>query len=594
MTRQLNKIKKIESLPTKIDSILEYAFFLRRRDPVTALALCKQALDLCDGYQIPGISLCRSRANATMALLHAADQDPAIAMEHASAAILHASGNEIKPPQSDVQMALATVALNANLPNVALGHAVDAAKIAQLVKDTDRASIAASLAGHANACLGKYEEANRQFSIANSTTETPLNPETQMVINTHHAKALLLIGNISMAARKCVAAYNFARKNAYKAETHTNAALLIEILQVKGRPRHALRFFAKFIQTSLPSAENTVTFTTYLAAAKAAMAAQDPAKALEFTQQAERSSVLSGNEYNIALASRLAAEAANDLGDKELAFEYLTRAVAAQASFATQAERLAVDLGQLKTTPATQLLQPATDVLGTESMAPERTQGVPKKLRPQFKTIVIVDKDEIYLTGLKQRLAELGVEQVIATTCTADAALAVERLHPDILVTDWISTGDSTIEFLRTVRYRSESQLIAINASETTPEILAEASTVNVNGFFRHCSNFSEFMDKVNRTYSGREHLDHLAIRRLVKESEISHDVTGTHHLLTNRQKAIADLLIKGYLYRNMAEMMHVSERTIKRETKEMMQQLGMRNRKTLETFLRRNVAVAA
>ena len=583
--RQLSKINKIPSITVRINSLLEYAYFSRLANKDVALEACQQAIALCaEDPQREEYTAYLSRAHAILGLLYISRYQLQLAKDHASNAMIEAGEFKVEPTFCDALVTISWVHNYRKDPHGALGYAEAAVRIANLLGDQDRMISSLNTLASAQLAMGQLEASARTFSQGFALLGQDKADPAAMLMHYNHALLLAKQGSLGQALRNCAGCYNNARRAGLVDSARMAATQLGTLLAQAGKPRHALRFFGIAFTPSVLSNADPLNSKALCDWADVAADIGETAEAKRLLLHAlDISQQLEDYDGIGSCLSRLSA-LAEKTNDPATALAWHKQIVENQQHLYAEQHARQADMHGFGSVS----LPPTSDSAANNPPAQRKWVRLRKARPVAISSILLLDSDEIYLEGLKRRLAETDIQTVLACTSPAEAARISAETPTDVILAEWIDGPDNTLGLLQKIRFASKTQRVVLYSDNINPEIINQAASLHVTGFFPRATNFETLFTSLNEALRGKGKLDQLTIRRLVKKVAPKIAPIAENTPLTNRQKAIADMLVKGYLYRNMAQMMGVSERTIKREAKELMELLGASSRKTLERVLRK------
>jgi DNA-binding NarL/FixJ family response regulator len=180
---------------------------------------------------------------------------------------------------------------------------------------------------------------------------------------------------------------------------------------------------------------------------------------------------------------------------------------------------------------------------------------------------------------LRQCFCEaLGAEpdiEVIATAADGnEALLLVERHQPDMVLMDLAMPNLDGAKAAKLIRQRFPDTKILMLSLHDEPAKVTSAMKAGVAGFVSKDVDFGELVRIIRAVRDGKEiRSPFLADQRLAQDSDIS------KYDLTDREVQALRLLVQGYNNSEIAEMLCVSEQTIKKEFVTIFERLGVRNR---------------
>lgn len=203
--------------------------------------------------------------------------------------------------------------------------------------------------------------------------------------------------------------------------------------------------------------------------------------------------------------------------------------------------------------------------------------------------LMIVDDHPMWIEALSGDLEDDGFE-IVATAATGEEALRRARAsRPEVLLMDLqipAPDGATCTEIL--LDEFPEMLVLVISASGERDDVL-RAIKAGAKGYMVKSASPDELLDGVRRTAAGdavfTPGLAGLVLgefRRMVMRAE-AHNDTGP--ALTNREIEVLRLVAKGLAYREIAERLFVSHRTVQNHVQNVLRKLQLHNRVELALY---------
>ncbi|MBI0294289.1 response regulator transcription factor [Streptomyces sp. PRKS01-29] len=206
-------------------------------------------------------------------------------------------------------------------------------------------------------------------------------------------------------------------------------------------------------------------------------------------------------------------------------------------------------------------------------------------------TVMVVDDHPMWRDAVARDLAEAGFD-VVATA--GDGPQAVRRAKaagPDVLVLDLNLPGLPGVEVCKEVLAdRPELRVLVLSASGEHADVL-EAVKSGATGYLLKSASTGELLDAVRRTASGdpvfTPGLAGLVLgeyRRLAGEPAPTADQPAAPQL-TERETEVLRLVAKGLSYKQIAERLVISHRTVQNHVQNTLGKLQLHNRVELVRY---------
>jgi DNA-binding NarL/FixJ family response regulator len=176
--------------------------------------------------------------------------------------------------------------------------------------------------------------------------------------------------------------------------------------------------------------------------------------------------------------------------------------------------------------------------------------------------LLLADSQQLMLDGLR---LVLEPECEILATFTDGASLLAEaeKHRPDLILTDFWLPAVSGIEVVRRLRrVLPSTKAVFLTTSSTLASILGSLGTERESYILKQCSS-SELRAAVKQVLRGGVYVPPLMKKPPGKQVEISSPALHTAARLTQRQKAVLQLVAEGLPERDIAAVLGISVKTV-------------------------------
>jgi DNA-binding NarL/FixJ family response regulator len=194
--------------------------------------------------------------------------------------------------------------------------------------------------------------------------------------------------------------------------------------------------------------------------------------------------------------------------------------------------------------------------------------------------VVIADDSVLLREGVSRLLAEAGFE-VVGQAADADELLReVEDKTPDVAIVDIRMPPTHTDEGLqaaRALRARHPALGVLVLSQYVRPSYAFELLEDDARGvgylLKDRVSDLDELADAVRRVGEGGSVLDPSVVSQLVGRRRQGHDPVDD---LSDREREVLALMAEGRTNRAIAERLFITERTVEKHVKSILQKLGI------------------
>ncbi|HLJ33034.1 MAG TPA: response regulator transcription factor [Ktedonobacteraceae bacterium] len=214
-------------------------------------------------------------------------------------------------------------------------------------------------------------------------------------------------------------------------------------------------------------------------------------------------------------------------------------------------------------------------------------------------TVLIVDDHALVRAAISQVLStKPEIKLVVTAQNYAEAEAQTAKLHLDIIWLDMhVAHSDSLAEIRRLRKLSPDSRIIALADVENEQEAFA-AIMAGAQGYrSKQDVDLDDIMTMIHAVYRDEFVLRPELLTRLMQRLRTaalplwgSENGTGNHVLLrdkelnsiehlTTREREILQLISQGYRDRDVAEGLHISEKTVQKHVQNILSKLGAQNR---------------
>ncbi|MCX4470178.1 Transcriptional regulatory protein DegU [Micromonospora sp. MW-13] len=203
--------------------------------------------------------------------------------------------------------------------------------------------------------------------------------------------------------------------------------------------------------------------------------------------------------------------------------------------------------------------------------------------------VMVVDDHPMWREGVARDLTEAG-HLVVATSGEGRQAVRVAAAaRPDVVVLDLQLPDVSGVEVIRGLRAALPEVRVLMLSASGEPQSVLDAVKAGATGYLVKSAAPAEFLDAVRRTAAGEPvftpSLAGLVLgeyRRLAAGPATRDD---TAPRLTDRETEVLRLVAKGMSYKQIAERLGLSHRTVQNHVQNTLGKLQLHNRVELTRY---------
>ena len=202
--------------------------------------------------------------------------------------------------------------------------------------------------------------------------------------------------------------------------------------------------------------------------------------------------------------------------------------------------------------------------------------------------LFLVDDHDLIRRGLAAFIDAQEDMEVAGEASTAEAALArIPAVRPDIVVLDVRLPDGNGVEVCRELRSRVDGLRVVMLTSFTDESALVDSIVAGAEGYLLKTTAGDDLIAALRRVAAGQSLVDP-SLTASIFERLRNGRVDEPEGRLTAQEQRVLDLIAEGLTNREIAEHMHLAERTIKNYVSNMLGKLGMRHRTEAALFVSR------
>jgi two-component system NarL family response regulator len=203
--------------------------------------------------------------------------------------------------------------------------------------------------------------------------------------------------------------------------------------------------------------------------------------------------------------------------------------------------------------------------------------------------VLLVDDHALFLEGLRNLLVSEGIQVVGLAHDGLEALAQARRLHPQVILMDiQMPRCDGVAATRLIIAEMPDIKIVMLTMSEDEHDLF-EAVKSGASGYLLKRVEATEFFSYLTELQAGHPPFSPGLAEKILKEfSQTSGTDAGTQRKeeadkaeggLSSRQVQILTLVAQGQTYRQVAETVGISERTVKYHMAEILDHLHLENR---------------
>ena len=208
--------------------------------------------------------------------------------------------------------------------------------------------------------------------------------------------------------------------------------------------------------------------------------------------------------------------------------------------------------------------------------------------------LVLVDDHRLFREGLKALLTTQPDMQLVGEASEAqDAYAVVDRTRPDVVVLDVALPMASGVSVAREVLRRQPQQRILALSMFADEEHVAQAFEVGVLGYASKDVSSTELFGAIRSVAHGQAYLapgiSRVVLDECMRIRRAGHGPDTPLHALTQREREIFDLAVRGLSNQDIASQLCISKRTVETHRGRIMRKLHVHSATDLVRLAARN-----
>lgn len=190
--------------------------------------------------------------------------------------------------------------------------------------------------------------------------------------------------------------------------------------------------------------------------------------------------------------------------------------------------------------------------------------------------IVIADDHAIVRAGLKQMFAIMPDMEVIAEAVDGESVLeTLRQSRTDILLLDLNMPGLSGPDLISRVKSHWPALPVLVLSMHDTAQVASRALKAGANGYVTKDSEPEVLVSAIRKIAAGGRFISSEVAQKMALLATVSGD-TLPHNTLSDREFDVFKCLVKGMGVNDIAEHMHISNKTVSTHKARLLEKMHM------------------
>jgi len=194
--------------------------------------------------------------------------------------------------------------------------------------------------------------------------------------------------------------------------------------------------------------------------------------------------------------------------------------------------------------------------------------------------VFLLDDHEVVRRGLCEMLERDGDLAVVGEAASAEEARRrIPAARPHVVVADARLPDGSGVDVCREIRRGEDPPAVLVLTSYEDDETLFQAIEAGASGFLLKQVRGTDLVDAVRKIATGASLLDPRVTGAVLERLRTGPPRSPELDSLTERERTILELIGEGMTNREIAEHMHLAEKTVKNYVTRLLAKLDLKRR---------------
>ncbi|HCF55308.1 MAG TPA: DNA-binding response regulator [Bacillus sp. (in: Bacteria)] len=207
--------------------------------------------------------------------------------------------------------------------------------------------------------------------------------------------------------------------------------------------------------------------------------------------------------------------------------------------------------------------------------------------------ILVVDDHAFLRDAIRSILEDESDMKVVGEASSGDGVLGkVEECGPDCILMDINLPGKNGIEATELVKKKYPNCRVLVFTMYEHDEYLMDALQAGADGYLLKDSSSEQVVAAIRMLYGGDSVIHPRMTKKLITYHQQKMKVESNENELTEREKEILFELVKGLSNKEIAEVLYISDKTVKIHINKIFKKLNVKSRSQAVIYAVRNQLV--
>ena len=203
--------------------------------------------------------------------------------------------------------------------------------------------------------------------------------------------------------------------------------------------------------------------------------------------------------------------------------------------------------------------------------------------------VLLVEDHTIVRKGLRSLLdGEAGIEVIGEAEDGREAVEKVQQLLPDVVLMDIAMPGLNGLEATRQIKKRFPEVQVLILTMHANEEYIFQILRAGASGYVVKQVAPTELISAIRAAYRGESFLSPSISKKVIQEYIRQAEAMGeenSYDRLTDREREVLQLIAEGHSNREIAELLHISAKTVQTHRAHLMDKLDIHSTAELTQY---------